>query len=236
MSSSALRCDRPILMLVTEPGPNLVEIVRAAVAGGVDIVQWRDKTMTNLGGMWEILRSLRAAMPDSALLLGNLQNSQIYNFRPRGIVEVSIDGIHFPEGSSGKMRADVTVHYTGCGQVIRPAILIDHNDQAWITGESVHSVESAIRAEEAGADYLVAGTIFESPSHPGAEPAGLEFLIEVCRAVTIPVIAIGGITPENAYDCIRSGAAGVAVLSTIMRSADPKAAAMAYREAIDRTG
>jgi thiamine monophosphate synthase len=57
----------------------------------------------------------------------------------------------------------------------------------------------AARAAEAeGADYLVAGTIFESPSHPGQPGAGIDFLRSVCEAVSIPVIAIGGITPENA--------------------------------------
>ena len=73
-----------------------------------------------------------------------------------------------------------------------------------------------------GVDYLIAGTIFASPSHPDIAHQGLDFLRAVCAAVTIPVLAIGGVTPENAGECLAAGAAGVAVLSALMRAADPQ--------------
>ena len=101
-------------------------------------------------------------------------------------------------------------------------------------GRSIHSVERAVWAAEDGADYLVAGTIYPSNSHPGEPGQGVGFLREVCAAVApLPVIAIGGITPERVGECIAAGAAGVAVLSPIMRADDPQAVARTYREALD---
>lgn len=100
-------------------------------------------------------------------------------------------------------------------------------------GGSVHSVEAARETAAQGADYLIAGTIFASQSHPDEPPAGQGFLRDVCAAVSLPVLAIGGITPQNLELCLEAGAAGVAVLSPIMRATDPKAAAEAYRAALD---
>jgi thiamine monophosphate synthase len=79
---------------------------------------------------------------------------------------------------------------------------------------------------------MIAGTIFGSASHPGVRPAGVGFLREVCAHVRRPVLAIGGVTPENATECLRAGAAGVAVLSPLMDAADPAAVAARYRAAM----
>ena len=67
---------------------------------------------------------------------------------------------------------------------------------------------AARQAEGDGADYLIAGTIFASQSHPEIAPAGVEFLRQVCEAVSIPVLAIGGVTPENVGECIEAGRGG----------------------------
>lgn len=82
---------------------------------------------------------------------------------------------------------------------------------------SVHSVEQAVRAQQLGADFLIAGHIFPTDCKPGLPPRGLEFLGQVCRAVTIPVYAIGGITPENAPLAVKAGAAGVCIMSGAMK-------------------
>jgi thiamine-phosphate pyrophosphorylase len=81
-----------------------------------------------------------------------------------------------------------------------------------LCGASVHSLESARRVAEQGADYLVFGSVFETQSHPDANPAGLEKLREVCGAVDVPVFAIGGITTQNAESCFAVGAYGIAVI------------------------
>jgi len=92
-------------------------------------------------------------------------------------------------------------------------------------GRSVHSVHAAVWAEEQGCEYIVAGTIFPSASHPHGPVAGLALIEEIAKRVTIPIVAIGGITPANARSCIDAGARGVAVISYLMDAADPAAAA-----------
>jgi thiamine-phosphate diphosphorylase len=101
-----------------------------------------------------------------------------------------------------------------------------------VVGASVHSLSDAQAACEMGADYLVVGTIFDSLSHPGAPGVGLACLNAICRNVRVPVVAIGGVAVDNAMDCILNGAAGVAVLSPIMRDVDPQAMATAYASAL----
>jgi thiamine-phosphate diphosphorylase len=196
----------PCLMLVTEPSPHLPQIVAEAVVGGVNIVQWRDRRPDGYPPTrTESLAMLNASHP--ALLLKNV--GTVF----RGIP--GVHGIHLPEGR-------LTVEASRC--VLSPGGLV---------GRSVHSVDTAREAAVQGADYLVAGTIFASPSHPDRPPAGLGFLRDVCAAVSLPVLAIGGVTPQNLKLCLEVGAAGVAVLSPIMRATDPQAAAQTYRAALD---
>ncbi len=78
---------------------------------------------------------------------------------------------------------------------------------------SVHSAEEAIKAEAIGAKLVIAGHIFETGCKPGLSPRGLAFLEEICRAVRIPVFAIGGIRAENMQLCAAAGAAGVCRMS-----------------------
>jgi len=81
-----------------------------------------------------------------------------------------------------------------------------------LIGRSVHSMESALEAERAGADLVIFGPVFSSATHPRGTPAGLAALSEVARAVRIPVVAIGGITEERIPECIAAGAAGYAAI------------------------
>ena len=82
-----------------------------------------------------------------------------------------------------------------------------------VTGVSIHSVEEAITAERLGASYVTASHIFPTKCKPGLPPRGSEFLRDVCRSVSIPVYALGGIHPDNIDVCIRQGAAGVCMMS-----------------------
>ena len=92
-----------------------------------------------------------------------------------------------------------------------------------LLGRSASTLEQALAAD---ADYLGVGPVWETPSKPDADPPlGLDGLREICAAVAVPVVAIGGIDATNAADCIRAGAAGVAV---IRAATDP-----ALREAVD---
>ena len=78
---------------------------------------------------------------------------------------------------------------------------------------SVHSAAEARQAEAMGAQFLIAGHIFATDSKPGVPPRGLGFLLEVCESVRIPVFAIGGITTDNAQQCLDAGAAGICRMS-----------------------
>jgi thiamine-phosphate pyrophosphorylase len=99
-------------------------------------------------------------------------------------------------------------------------------------GVSVHSLEEARRAQSLGAGYLIAGHIFASPSKEGLPGRGLPFLAEICRALPLPVYAIGGVTAENIRAVREAGAAGACVLSPFMRGADLPALVKRLRAAL----
>lgn len=102
------------------------------------------------------------------------------------------DGVHLGQSDGGVERA---------------------REAGLMLGLSAASVEQAVEAEAAGAAYLGAGPVWATPSKPDAEPPiGLDGLRAVAAAVSVPVVAIGGIDASNAGDCIRAGAAGVAVI------------------------
>jgi thiamine-phosphate pyrophosphorylase len=103
----------------------------------------------------------------------------------------------------------------------------------WLIGASAHSATEAASLIAAGADYVTISPVFLTESKPGYGPAlGLDGLAEVVAAAKGPVIALGGITLENAAACLKAGAAGVAVMGEVMRSADPEATVRALVEAI----
>jgi len=191
----------PCLMLVTEPSPRLPEIIAAAVAGGVNTVQWREK-VRNGAHYRQRCVSIRKAAGDNVPVLvnGNWEAALACGARH----------VHLPEKS---LPIGVVRWRLGGNGLV---------------GKSVHSVDGALKAQADGADYLVAGSVFETLSHPNIAPAGLDFLREVCAAVSIPVVAIGGVKPENVGECIAAGAAGVAALSPLMTAENPRELAQEY--------
>lgn len=104
-------------------------------------------------------------------------------------------------------------------QRIAPALLI---------GASVHSAHEARDAEQAGADWCVAGHVFETPSHPGEPRRENNFIPEVVAAVKVPVIAIGGIRPEHVRSLVHRGAHGVAAIRGIWNDENAELAASRY--------
>ncbi|HEX5385566.1 MAG TPA: thiamine phosphate synthase [Gemmatimonadales bacterium] len=96
--------------------------------------------------------------------------------------------------------------------------------RGWI-GRSVHSLAEAIAARDEGADFLLAGPVYETASHPGRPAAGLA-LIRECAALGLPVIAIGGITAERAAEARDAGAFGVAAIRALWLAPDPAAATL----------
>lgn len=93
----------------------------------------------------------------------------------------------------------------------------EYDSKELVLGVSIHSAEEAIEAERLGADYLIAGNVFETECKPGLKGRGIDFIKKVCESVNIPVIAIGGITPDNLNELINTKVFGVAVMSYGMR-------------------
>lgn len=95
-------------------------------------------------------------------------------------------------------------------------------------GRSVHDPADAVQAETDGADFVVLGTIYETASHAGRAPAGTQLVRATVDRTVLPVIAIGGITPERIAEIQAAGAYGAAVLGGVWRAGDPAAAAADY--------
>ncbi len=102
-------------------------------------------------------------------------------------------------------------------------------------GASVHSVEKARAAEAEGATWVTFGHVFETATHPGQAPRGLDVLREVVEAVHIPVIAIGGVTRDRVPGVLDTGASGIAVISAILQDEDIAGASRSLRAALDDT-
>ena len=102
-----------------------------------------------------------------------------------------------------------------------------------LLGVSVRSASEAVEATESGADYLFVGTLFETPSHPEAVARGPEFLGLVASRIDLPLVGIGGVTPERAVTVLRSGGHGVAVIRGIWDAPSPPDAVKAYLDAVE---
>ena len=98
-----------------------------------------------------------------------------------------------------------------------------------LLGASVHTAAEANDAAAEGADFVIAGTIWPTPSHPGRQGVGLELIRQVAPSGT-PVVAIGGVTPERAAEAREAGAAGIAMIRGVWDAADPGEAVREYLE------
>src|SRR4029450_2051669 len=102
-------------------------------------------------------------------------------------------------------------------------------------GVSTHSLDEAVEAELKGADWVVFGPVYHTPSkRPYGPPPGLERLTRVAATVRLPVIAIGGITPDRVREILGAGARGVAVISAIIAAEAPADATRRFLDALDR--
>lgn len=188
-------------------GRPVEDVVRAAVDGGVSVVQFRDK---------------HAPFPDLLARAGRLRDF----LRERGIPFIIND------------RADLALACGAdglhVGQEDLPCRLARRLLPAdAVLGVSVSTVAEAVEAEREGADYLGVSPVFDTPTKTDTPRAtGLDGLKAIRAAVSLPLVAIGGIHAGNARDVIAAGADGVAVVSAIMSAPDPRAAAQAIRAAV----
>jgi len=185
-------------------GRSHLEVVRAAIAGGVTVVQYREKEATTrqmVEEAWELRELCReAGVPF------------IVNDRVDVALAVDADGVHVGQND---MPAPLARKLMGTDRIL---------------GVSVSTVAEAVGAQADGADYISASPVFSTPTKPDAPQAtGVEGLRAIVRAVHRPVVAIGGIKAQNAAQLIRAGAAGVAVISAIVAAEDVEAAARELR-------
>lgn len=166
---------------------NLVALARAGAQAGVGLIQIREPDLEARALFDLTLRILEATAETAAAV--------VVNERVDLAIAAGAHGVHLRADSAGARRVRAIAA------------------SGFLIGQSVHSPREAAAAEEAGVDYMVMGTVYPSRSKPGvAALAGLAGLGEVCRAVHVPVLAIGGVTADRAGEVARAGAAGVAAI------------------------
>lgn len=184
------------------PG-SLVGAVEQALLGGALAVQYRDKQGHGATRTAE-LKELRALCRQCAVPL-------ILNDDPALALAIDADGVHLGKGDSAIADARA---------LLGPGLLI---------GASCYNdLSRALAAWEAGADYVAFGSFFASPTKPDAVAAPIELLRQARQALDLPLVAIGGITPENGPGLLAAGADALAVISGVFGQADVTAAARRY--------
>jgi thiamine-phosphate pyrophosphorylase len=191
-------------------GRSTEAIVEAAIAGGVDVVQVREKHASARERL-ALARDLRGPTAEAGVSL-------VVNDRVDIALAADADGVHL--GDDDLPVADAR------------EIL---GEDASI-GRSVSTVEAAREAQAAGADYLGVGAVYTTGSKDVDEDEqaiGLDVVRDIDAAVDIPVVGIGGITPENAADVAAAGADGVAVITAITQADDPEGATRDLAAAVE---
>ena len=180
----------------------LLETIRKAAAAGIDWIQIREKDLEAR----TLAELVRLAVADAR----ETGASVLVNDRLDVALAADAAGVHLGETS---FRVETVAEWRRCS-----------GRMGFRVGASCHSLEAASQAERAGADYIFFGPVFTTPSKAtfGA-PQGIERLGEVCRALRIPVLAIGGVTIENTASCVAAGAAGVAAIRLFQETDDVSA-------------
>lgn len=177
----------------------LLERIRRAGNAGVDWIQIREKDLSG-SELSELVRKVLDCVPPSCRILVNDRLDVAF--------AAGAAGVHLGEKSI--LARDARRFAKGRG--------ITGDFQI---GASVHSLEEAQVAQAEGADYVIFGPVFATPSKLAfGPPQGLERLAETCRRVTIPVFAIGGISTENARQCYAAGARGIAAIRLFQEAPD----------------
>jgi thiamine-phosphate pyrophosphorylase len=189
----------PVICLITDRSRGgedaTVERVRWAAGAGVHLVQVRERDLDG-GPLTALVRRCVDAVRGS-------RTRVLVNDRVDVALAAGAHGVHLRADSMPAARV----------RAICP--------QGFLVGRSVHARDEAMAAAAAGGlDYLLFGTVFATTSKPGRAPAGLGALAEVAAAVTIPVLAVGGVTPDTVDEVVMAGAAGFAAIG--MFAATPR--------------
>jgi len=181
------------------------EVVEAAIDGGVNIVQLREKDLDS-AELFSLAVRLRQVVGNQALLF---INDRIDVALAAGAHGVQLGGTGLPVEVARRLAPDLLI------------------------GRSVHDVGQASEAVRGGADMLIVGTMFASRSHPGQVPAGPSLVRKIAGLATMPLVGIGGISAGNAPQVIGAGASGVAAVSSILGPLDPREGAARLSAAVN---
>ena len=194
-----------ILDRTASRGRDLREILDSVIAGGARLVQFREKEWP-VRGCFPLLEDLRWKARQAGI-------GFVVNDRLDLALAVEADGLHVGQDD---LPAPIA------RRLLPPSMFL---------GVSIHSLEQAKQAEGEGADYVAVGSIFPTSTKPEFQLVGLDLLRAVRRQVKAPLVAIGGITADNAAQVVEAGADGVAVISAICGARDP---AEATRRLLER--
>ncbi len=200
------------LLLVTDRtqagSRSLPSLIRQAVSAGLPAVQLRERDLS-IQQLLPLAQEIQSITASCAVPL-------IVNDRVDLMMALNFEGVHLRSDSLPPLPVR---------QMIGSRRLI---------GVSTHSVEDARCANQSGADYVVFGPIFETPSKRSfGPPLGLHLLADACRRSSVPVLAIGGITCERVHDVRRAGAHGVAVIGALLSRDDIGEAVREFRQALE---
>ena len=186
----------------------LCEQAEQALRGGVTLLQLREKDMS--------FDQFLAEAREIQALCGRYQVPLIINDNVELAIQCGAQGVHVGQSD---MEAGHARQRLGPDRIL---------------GVSARTLEEALRAEAQGADYLGVGAVFSTSTKLDAQDVSFETLKQICQKVSIPVVAIGGISADNALSLQGSGIAGLAVVSAIFAQPDIEAAAHQMRALADR--
>jgi thiamine-phosphate pyrophosphorylase len=217
--------NRPILCYVTDrktlpaagadPAAALLVRIAQAARAGVDWIQLREKHLDG-GPLFELASKAMAACA-AAVAPGEKPVRLLINDR--------LDVAWAVRQTNGKAGVHLGENSVPAAAVTRWRKQTGRTD--FLVGVSCHSLGAAVQAAADGADYVFFGPVFATPSKQAyGAPQGLHALERVCRAVAVPVLAIGGMTAENAAACFRAGAAGIAAIRLFQQAPELATAAL----------
>jgi thiamine-phosphate pyrophosphorylase len=204
-----LRAARLYVISGEAPAPQQARVLCAAIDGGADVVQLRNK------------QAAPDDLLDAAIQVREYARAKGAIFVVNDHLELAItagaDGVHLGQEDLGLAEAR----------------------QSWdgIIGRSTHSLEQAIEAQATGADYLGVGPVFATPTKPGRAAVGVELVTAVAPVLNVPWFAIGGLDADNLDQVTGAGATRVAVVRAVFEAPDPAAAARGLRSRLpERVG
>ena len=189
-------------------GRSHVEAATQAIRGGAKAIQLRDKLLSKKE-LLPIAQELKNLCAEHNVLF-------IVNDCLDLVLAADADGLHLGQD-------DLPI------KVARKLLPIDE-----IIGSSTTTVDQAVAAESEGADYIAVGSIYPTPSKETAKVVGLDRLRQIRQAVTLPLVAIGGITKDNVREAMTAGANSAAIISAILQAKDIAAAARQIVDELER--